>query len=102
MKRILGVAAITILLTGCAAGLSPVGYGFFTNVDGPITATEHVDSSKNGSACAINVLGLVATGDASIYKAKKNGGISKISTADYSSNGIYPIFGRTCVNVTGE
>ncbi|MFD1259842.1 TRL-like family protein [Entomomonas asaccharolytica] len=102
MKKILGLLAISALLTGCASGMSPVGYALFTNVDGPITATDHVASAKNGSACATNVLGIVGAGDASINTAKRNGGISKIATADYSSSGIYPFFGRTCVNVTGE
>lgn len=102
MKKIFGLMAISALLTGCASGMSPVGFALFTNVDGPITATDHVAATKKGSACATNVLGIIGAGDASIYTAKRNGGITKIATADYSSTGFYPIFGRTCVNVAGE
>lgn len=102
MKKTLGLMAAVLLLTGCASGMSPVGYALITNVDGPITATTNTAGSKKGSSCVTNILGLIASGDASIATAKRNGGITKLATADYSSSGIYPIFGQTCTNVTGE
>lgn len=102
MKKLLGLAAIITFLTGCASGMSPVGYALITNVDGPITATEGVNATKSGSSCAHNVLGIIGAGNASIAAAKKQGNITKVSTADYSSSGFYPFFGQTCVNVTGE
>lgn len=102
MKKIVGLMGLAILLTGCAGNMSPVGFGLITDVKGPITATDNTVGSKSGSACAQNILGLYASGDASILSAKQNAGIRKVATVDYSSNGIYPFFGKTCVMVTGE
>lgn len=102
MKKIIGLSVAALLLTGCAGNMSPVGYGLITNVKGPVTATENVVGSKTGESCAENILGIIASGDASIVAAKQNANIRKVSTVDYSSNGIYPFFGKTCVIVTGE
>lgn len=102
MKKICVLFGFVTLLTGCAGNLSPVGYGLITNVKGPIIATENVTGSKQGEACAHNILGLAAFGDASIATAKKKANITRVSTADYASNGFYPFVGQTCVIVTGE
>lgn len=102
MKKIFGLVVCSVLLVGCAGNTSPVGYGLITNVKGPITATDNVASSKTGEACATNVLGIVAAGDASIAEAKRKASITKVATVDYSSAGVYPFFGSTCTIVTGE
>ncbi len=102
MKKIIGLFSMGLLLTGCAGGMSPVKYGLVTDVRGPITATDYTIGSKTGTSCAKNILGLSASGDASIEAAKKSAAIQKVSTVDFSSKGIYPFFGTTCVIVSGE
>lgn len=102
MKKIVGLMGLAVLLTGCAGNMSPVGFGLVTDVKGPITATESTVATKTGVSCASNVLGLYASGDASILSAKQTAGIRKVATVDYSSNGFYPFYGKTCVMVTGE
>lgn len=101
MKKLLGLVAISALLTGCAAGYSPVGDALITNVKGPILATDNVGTSKMGTACAQSII-LYAHGDASIDTAKRAGGIRKVASVDYESNGFYPFYGKTCVIVRGE
>ena len=95
------IAACTLLLNGCATGLSPAGVGLITDVKGPITATD-LSGTKSGKACANTIIGLFISGDASIEAAKRAGGISKVATADYHTKGYYPFIGETCVIVTGQ
>lgn len=102
MKKIFFLLATAGLLAGCAGGKSPVGLALISHVKGPITATDHVSGTKTGSSCASNVLGIVASGDASIATAKNKAGITKVATVDYKTSGFFPIYGKTCVNVTGE
>lgn len=100
----LGTVALSIIFTtGCATVASPVGNGFiFTAVDGPVSLTENVGSRKTGEACASNVLGLFATGDASTESARRNGGIAKVSTVDHSSFSLLFLYSRFCTVVHGE
>jgi hypothetical protein len=53
-----------------------------------MAATSNSGSSKMGSVECASILGLFATGDASIETAMKNGGITKIHHIDYHSTGI--------------
>ncbi len=104
MKKIVLLTGVVALLSGCAGGMSPVGCvnAFISNVKGPITATNNTAISKTGVSCAENILGLSASGDASILTAARNANITRVTTVDYSTDGIYPFYGKTCVIVTGE
>ncbi|NIF24240.1 TRL-like family protein [Candidatus Pantoea multigeneris] len=103
MKKTLSVLSLVtaaLLLTGCAAGPTPTGLGLITNVKGPIMATDQT-GDKKGESCAISVIGLVNWGDASIEKAKAQGGIRQVVSVDYHTTGAYPFLGKTCTLVTG-
>lgn len=103
ITKILLVLAASILITSCAAGRSPVSAGFFfSNVGGPEGVSSNTLGSKHGSACALNVLGLFAAGDASINAAAKNGGITKVSHVDYSTSSILMLYANSCTEVYGE
>lgn len=102
MKCLLALAAVAAL-SGCATGMSRNGVGFiFTDVKDSVNATEHASGSKEGKACAKNILALVSTGDMSIDAAKKNGNISKIASVDYSQYSILGVYAETCAIVHGE
>lgn len=102
LKKVLFGSAMVALLSGCQpGGYTPTGLGLFTDVSGPITATSVV-ATKEGRACAETLLGLVNKGDASITAAKKDGGITVVSTVDFHSKGFYPFVGETCTIVTGK
>ena len=50
-----------------------------TNVQGPVAATGKSGGVlRSGSASATSILGLIASGDASIRAAARNGGITEI------------------------
>jgi len=97
----IALAGCALLLSACATGLSPAGVGLFTDVKGPITATDF-SGTKQGEACASTTIGLFISGDASIEAAKKAGGISKVAAVDYHTKGYYPFIGTTCTIVTGQ
>ena len=104
----LAIAAVTLLITGCAGGLRapfkpPVGtiYTGFTAPLG-VELTDTKIGPRTGSAKTTSILGLFAFGDASIQAAAKNGGLKKVYHADYKYNNILGIFAETTVIVNGE
>lgn len=104
MKKILlaVAAASTVLLAGCSA--APYQPGFiFSNIDAPVAVgSGSVACTKKGQASATNILGLFGAGNASIAKAKENGGITTVSSVDYSFTSILSLFSTTTTKVCGE
>jgi len=96
------VSAIALYLTGCAHAVAPVTGFAYTDVKGPIHATEITTASKTGEATCKSILGLVAIGDCSIKAAKKNGGITTVSHIDYHTNGILGLYATFKTTVWGQ
>jgi hypothetical protein len=69
----------------------------------PIGATGNPVGSKTGSASCTYILGFLPLSDwdTGVYKAAKNGGISRVSTVDYKFQYFYVVAIVTTV-VTGE
>src|SRR6185312_13090508 len=65
----LSLVAVSLCLSSCAA-FGPVGV-IYTQVNLPQGATSNEVGTKVGTSQAISILGLVATGDASINAAAK-------------------------------
>ena len=77
------ICIIALSSAGCATYL-PLGL-VFTEVKTPIAVAEgDLSYSKVGSAMATSVLGIVATGDASIRAAMDNGNIKRVKHVEYS------------------
>ena len=107
MKRFLALLAISVtfgLGAGCTTANSHTGGAIlFSYFREPVSATGLAGSSKQGSACSYNVLGLFSGGDASIAHAKADSGITKVSTVDRRSMEILMfLFGMNCTEITGE
>ena len=102
MKKILMVALLAIFgLSGCAALNSNVGYALVnqtTNEEAFVAGS----GTKTGTACATNILGIVAQGDSSVAAAKKNGRISTIVSVDYSVENYAFVYGKRCTIVHGR
>ena len=93
--------AIAFVGTGCASYI-PMG-SIVTQAKGAIGAgSGDVSHSKVGKATSTSILGLVATGDASIKTAASNGGIKKIKYVDYEVNKILGIYGQYTTVVYGD
>jgi hypothetical protein len=97
----IGVLGIGLTVTGCQPVHAPLMGVLYLDVKGPITATA-AGGTREGKACAQSILGMVATGDASIDAAKKAGGITEVSSVDHSSNSVLGITAEFCTIVHGK
>lgn len=103
MKKLILIGLLSVLVTGCVFTNSPVGDGaIFTDVRHPLMVGESTDTTKSAQACAVNVLGLIAAGDASIEKAKAVGGITNVASVDYRAVKFLMLFSQVCTIVTGS
>ena len=104
LKRIYAVVllcTISIASAGCATYL-PLGF-VYTEVKAPVAvAGGDVSYSKVGSAMATSVLGIVATGDASIRAAMEDGNINRVKHVEYSVKNILGIYGEYTTTVYGD
>ncbi len=106
MKKFLSVTAlftIAVILTSCYANVSsPVVGAIYTDVKYPVAVTSNSNATKVGSSKATSILGFVATGDASIDKAAKNAGITKIHHVDAHSTNVLGVVATYEIYVYGE
>ncbi|NBC82855.1 MAG: hypothetical protein GVY19_05680 [Bacteroidetes bacterium] len=105
MKKLIVLVAIValFLFSSCAAYVaSPALGALYTDVKYPMAVTSNANSAKVGSAEVTSILGIVATGDASIDAAAKSAGITKIHHVDVHATSILGIFATYTVLVYGE
>jgi hypothetical protein len=104
MKKglLFGLLALSMVgLSGCAIVPSQLGFALIQSDKEPITATE-VAPRRMGKACGFNILGILATGDISIEKAKRNGNIQRVASVDKEVFSILGALSQVCTIVTGE
>lgn len=90
MKQLGLMLAITAFMSGCSLTL-------------PVNATSNPVGSKTGSATATGFFGFIFIDqDASISKAAKNAGITRISTVDVKMVNVLGIITNYTTIVTGE
>lgn len=104
MKSFYGVLFIlsAVFFSGCVVGRGPVHGMLYQESSYGMGATSNQAGNRVGEACASQILGLVATGDASIEAARRNGGITMISSVDESTNNYLGIYGKSCTIVRGR
>ncbi len=104
MKKLLTSFALlaVVFFSGCATSF-PRG-DFYVGLKFPVAVTNNKlpENVKIGTAECKSVLGLVATGDASIQTACKNGGITVIHHVDWEVENILGIIGTYRCVVYGE
>lgn len=101
---VLGVFS-AILLSGCAAyTTSPAMGTLYTETSAPAAVGEGINNIelKVGEGTVTSILGLIATGDASIRTAANAAGIRKIYYVDYKSKNILGLYATYTVFVYGE
>ncbi|MFO7826410.1 MAG: TRL-like family protein [Cyclobacterium sp.] len=90
LKTMLAILVAVTLMSGCALTL-------------PVNATSNPVGTKVGTAKATGYLGvLFFDQDASIQRAAKNGGITRISTVDIKTSNVLGIIITYETTVTGE
>ncbi len=100
MKKLLLIAAIGTFFAGCA--VVPLPGVIYTDADYGLDATANAVGSKVGTGQATAILGIVATGDASINSAARKAGISRISHVDYKVTSIIGVYQTYEIYVYGE
>lgn len=81
---------------------SPVTGFIYTGTSSPVSVTSNPLGSKKGEASATSILGWVSFGDASIQKAAKEAGITKISHVDEKSTSVLGVYAQYTVVVYGD
>ena len=107
MKKFLILGLLTILTIFLTQTSSQAAGIFYTNATNPVTATgtnvKNLYHLKKASVVTKNYLYAVEQlGDASIDKAVKDAGITKISYIDVNEKTIFIFFRKITVNVYGE
>ena len=93
----LGIAVLGLPIAGCVYSHAGPG-ALYMNVKGPLGPSEGTPGGNSGEACANNIFGLFAVGDATIDTAKGNGGVQSAETVEYHSKNIIG-FGTFCTVV---
>ena len=105
MSRASTIGALSLgvlFLTACQPVASPLMGIIFNDTKYGYIATTNTAVTKEGKACAQTIMGLVATGDASISAAKAAGGITEVAHIDYTAHSILGIVGDFCTVVKGK
>jgi len=112
MKRLIlltAVAALCITMTGCGALVmaGPGGALLYADAKGPAAALAYygataTGSTKVGTASYNNILGILATGDASLDAAMRAGGITKLHHCDVQITNILGIIATYKLIAYGE
>ncbi|MHB8483242.1 MAG: TRL-like family protein [Nitrospiria bacterium] len=99
---IFSLLLISIVSGGCAHAPFPLTGFIYTEGKAPYHAADNASTGKTGTACATSILGMIATGDASIATAMKAGGISQVAAVDYSKKSVLGLYAEFCTIVTGK
>ena len=108
IRRTLSLIACIICITlflGCmlAPVVPPAGI-IYSNTKAPldIDVNNTTIGSKRGEASCLNIMMLVAFGDASINEAARNGGIKTVKHVDYEFTNIFGLYQEYKTIVYGE
>ncbi len=100
------VLGFGVSLGACASspikGKNAGGASVYSDVQFNERATDNALGGKRGESGASDILGIIATGDASAATAAKQAGITKIASVDGTASNILGIYSTYCVVVTGE
>ncbi len=102
MKTLVALVAVVAMMSSCAMVSSPLIGAYYTDVKSPVAVTGNSGSSKVGKAEAKSILGIIATGDASVQAAAQSAGIKKIHHVDQHATSILGIIASYTVYVYGE
>ncbi len=94
---------LALAASGCAIASPGVVYGgLYSGYTVGASANNDTPGAKQGDACAMSILGIIAIGDASIAAAKQSGGITKVASVDHKAFDILGIYGNVCTIVKGD
>ncbi len=103
MKRVILAIGSFLFLSGCASSMrAPVPGILYNDSLAPVAVSSNPTGNRMGEACATSILGLYASGDASIEAARRNGGITMISSVDQVTENYFIFYAKYCTIVRGR
>ena len=102
LKYLFLVSLSVLLFTGCATAPTPVPGFLIGNVSYSGFVSAEQGGNKVGRATCKSILGIISSGDCSIEAAKRNGGITTVSTVDYESTNVLGFYASYTTTVTGK
>lgn len=104
MNKLAALVVALSALNGCAMAQGGNTHAMGTIYSGykspGVIGTGQV--GKTGEACVSSILGIVATGDASLEAAKKAGGITTIAHVDHEQFAVLGVYATSCTIVHGQ
>lgn len=101
-----GLLLPLLAVVGCASGGAsinrPAPGCLYSDMTGSIGTGPGTKTEKKGKACATNLMGLIASGDASVAAARSNGSITRVATVDYDYFNILSVYTKSCTIVRGD
>jgi hypothetical protein len=91
-----------LTLSGCAIARAPVTGLWYTDTHSGQSVTSNQAGNRVGEACATSILGLIATGDASVEAARRNGVITLVSSVDEKAESYVGVYAKFCTIVRGR
>jgi hypothetical protein len=103
-KKLVAAAVALMALNGCAMAHGGDAQALGTIYSGYKSsgAIGTAAAGKTGEACISSILGVVATGDASVEAAKKAGGITTIAHVDHEQFSVLGVYATSCTIVHGQ
>lgn len=99
------LAAVCLLAMGCysAPVMPPSGF-IYSNIEAPVSpaVSGQPIGARRGTASSTAILGLFATGDASVKKAVQDGGISDPKHIDYEYFNFLGLYQKFTTVVYGD
>jgi hypothetical protein len=102
--KLVGLALALAALNGCAMAQGGNAHAMGTIYSG-YKSPGNVGTAaagKTGQACISSILGVVATGDASLEAAKKAGGITTVAHVDHEQFSVLGVYATSCTIVHGQ
>jgi hypothetical protein len=101
--KLLAVAMLAMFVMSGCASMYPIGMAYTeAKIPALMGSGSDVAYSKVGVSKATSILSLVATGDASVEAAVKNGNIKTIKYVDWNAKNILGIYGEYTTTVYGD
>src|SRR4051812_22842706 len=104
MKAGLSVTLVALVAMVVGAGCAtprraPVLGLIYTDSTAGLAATSSPAGNRVGESCVSSILGIYSKGDASIEAARRNGGITMISSVDEAFTSYLGVYGKHCTIV---
>jgi hypothetical protein len=98
------ILAAAAVASQCSAGYAPPMGSLFTDISmNKDVSSKTAVGGKTGKACVTGILGLIATGDASVEAAAKAGKINTVNAVDYKRTDILgSVYSTVCTVAQGD